>query len=270
MVSFDWFINPILANWVTILVTSFVTLLAAGLSNYGVKRKFKSAKDKDRQRALEELRTAIENIVINNREKIGDSEVDMGRLGLSSERIDDLIDAAEREHQVSLSEFTTPVSLLQDVDLRIKNSRYLDPEQKVRYSAAITEIINTIREDAPSPVVLPAESAKVLDRISEKAEYPGHNEDIQEIERNLVKYDSVTETTESFEIARRLTVAITALVVSLSTFSAFAQFQAMQLSLDLAGVIITVTGISFFASLVILLFGENDEEIGGILGALFE
>jgi Kef-type K+ transport system membrane component KefB len=112
MASFGWLINPIISNWVTILITSIVTLVAAFISNYGIKKKFKSAKDKERQRALEALRTAIESLIINNREKITEGNKELEYLGLSAERIEDLIEAAEREHQVSLSQSTTPVSLL--------------------------------------------------------------------------------------------------------------------------------------------------------------
>lgn len=259
MANLRWLINPIIQNWVTILITSLVTLLAAGISNYGVKRRFKSAKDKDRQRALEELRTAIENLVINNREKIGTEEVDLEKLGLSSERIEDIIDAAEREHQVSLSESATPISLLQDVDLRIKNSRYLDPEQKVQYSAAITEITNEIREETDQDLVLPEESVEIIDSIQENAEYSGHKEDIQRLRKNITTYDSMSSSSEAFETARRMLVFATAMITGLFTLIISARTQETQAPPEFVVILISAVTVVTF-SFIFLQFSPIDDD----------
>ena len=82
--------------------------------------------------AYEELMNIIEEHIISKKE-------------ISSESIQDLIFACERELHVDLREFCNPISLLQDVNLRICKSRYLDDIQKQESTEHIKRLINAIK-----------------------------------------------------------------------------------------------------------------------------
>lgn len=269
MVGLDWLINPIVQNWVTILVTSLVTLLAAVVSNYGIKKRFKSVKEKDRQQALEELRSAIEDLIINNRDKITDQGIELDKIGLSSDRIYDLIDAAEREHQVSLSEVTSPVSLLQDVDLRIKNSRYLDSGQKYQYSCAITTIIDKIKDDS-SNIVLPEELAETIERIEEEATYDGVEEDIDE----LLGFIHFTEDIYSdyqtyYNYQRRLLVLLTMVATAVGISSTLITEGDVLYSPE--NIVVVISALLTVLLLFTLIKSiEENNELDGLIGLLFK
>ena len=96
-------IDSILANWVIIIITVAVTLLTAFITNHSVKKRFKTLKQKDQQRALDQIRTIIEELIINNRESLSRENPELDELGLSAERIEDLIEATEREYPVARS-----------------------------------------------------------------------------------------------------------------------------------------------------------------------
>lgn len=206
----------------------------------------------------------------DNREEIKDKEVNLETIGVSSDRIDDLIDAAEREHQVSLSETVTPVTLLQDVDLRIKNSRYLDPEQKIQYSAAITEIISEV-QDTSHKAILSERSAKIIDRIEENAEYPGHEEDINELKKDVYISDSLYSNSKSVQMmVRKVTVLSIILVTSILTVIMAVQIQNHEAGPDIVIVLISVILIVSVVLTFIRAMIDDSDEIETLSKALFE
>jgi hypothetical protein len=197
--------------------------------------------------------------------------VGLDALGLSSDRIQDLIDAAEREHQVSLSEATTPVTLLQDVDLRIKNSRYLDPDQKYQYSCAITRIIDEVQDDSHS-IVLPEKSAELLERIETEAEYPGAKDDIEKLrkKKNIYISESPYSNSDYPEVLVRISVVLTTILFTAILIPLFIIRDESASSFPEIGVIaISVMTLVFIFILTIEAF-DDDKEIGGILAILLE
>ena len=99
--------------WVEILltVTSIIVGFLVGYAFYRLqKRDVASARVERVKRAKEELLDIIESQIINKQQ-------------FAEELIHNLIVASEREHQVGLKDFCTPVTLLQDVALRLQKSR---------------------------------------------------------------------------------------------------------------------------------------------------
>lgn len=76
----------------------------------------------------------VESYVINKQE-------------LSRKLIDNLIQASERLHTVSLGPNCTPITLLQDVALRLQRSRHLDIPQKTDYSVKIDNLILVVKAE---------------------------------------------------------------------------------------------------------------------------
>lgn len=264
MLQVSWLVD-LLFRRMNIFVTIFFTAFVAIVSNWVTKRQHRSVKQKERQQALGELNLIIEGLVINNREALL-QDPDLDELGLSSDRIEDLIEAAEREYDVLLPE-ATPVTLLQDVDLSIKDSRHLDSEQKTKHSEAIGNAISQIQDDDGVRVALPPEGAMALENISENADYEGSQEDVATLKENVTVFDPDPSPSE-FRDKRRFIVAMAATMTAIiSVFLQSPDNSADPLSqttfLMFTGLILSV----LFALLVATRI--DDRRLGGILGEVF-
>lgn len=95
------------------------------------KKEAGSIKDERRRTVIRGLIEIIENDVINKQK-------------VSELVISNLIVASERSHLVVLYPACNPMSLLQDVLLRIQSSKHLDSEEKSGYIKNISELIQTL------------------------------------------------------------------------------------------------------------------------------
>jgi len=138
--------------WVEILL-SVISIIVGFLVGYAFyrlqKRDIVSARAERVKRAKEELLDIIESHIINKQQ-------------FAEELIHNLIVASEREHQVSLKDFCTPTTLLQDVALRLQKSRHLDIARKSEYSDQIEQTITTIRKHHKE---VPEEAKESLDLV---------------------------------------------------------------------------------------------------------
>lgn len=125
------------ANWLT-LISILIGVLVAFFF-YRLQRKDAISAGAERKKhATRELLDVVESYIINKQE-------------LSEQVVENLIQASERDHQVVLRESSTPVSLLQDVALRLQRSRLLDIPQKSEYSQKIDALITQIRVSKEVP-----------------------------------------------------------------------------------------------------------------------
>ncbi|CUK22719.1 Uncharacterised protein [Achromobacter sp. 2789STDY5608615] len=125
------------ANWLT-LVSILIGVLVAFVFYRLQKKDSVSAAHERKKHATNELLDVVESYIINKQK-------------LSEHVVDNLIFASERDHVVSLRGGCTPVSLLQDVALRLQRSRHLDIPQKSEYSLKIEELIQEIRDRREPP-----------------------------------------------------------------------------------------------------------------------
>lgn len=216
----DSVVQSISQNWVVILITALITIIAAVFSNWGIKRRLRSAKQKDKQTALEELHRIIEDLVVTNRDQLTESDPDLDDLGLSSRRIEDLIEASERKHNVFLSDSTTPEALLQDVDLRIKDSRHLDSKQINQYSECITNIIGEVRREDERDLKLYEEGEDLLERIEEKAKYEDVEDDLDRVRKSIAVHESDVSSTTT-DRQRRVAVLVVSVIAASMSLLAF-------------------------------------------------
>jgi hypothetical protein len=124
----DFFTN----NWISI--ASIFIGFGVSYVFYRLQQKDSvSASSERTKHATVELLDVIESYIINKQD-------------LSRALIDNLIQASERSHTVLLRPSCTPVSLLQDVALRLQRSRHLDIPQKTEYSVKISALITQVKQ----------------------------------------------------------------------------------------------------------------------------
>jgi hypothetical protein len=126
LINIHWF--EILLSIASIIVGIIVAVIFYKLQ----KKDITSAEIERIKRAREELLDVIESSVINKQNPTNDS-------------IENLLDAVEREHKVSLSNVLNSIILLQDVSLRLQKSRHLDVDQKKVYIEEIEGLIKSLK-----------------------------------------------------------------------------------------------------------------------------
>ncbi|HHQ4675898.1 TPA: hypothetical protein ACSP2I_003243 [Aeromonas veronii] len=125
-------------NWLSLL-SILIGILVAYIFFRLQRKDSVSASQERKKHATSELLDVVESYIIN-------------KQTLSEHVINNLIFASERDHSVKLSPSCSPISLLQDVALRLQRSRHLDIPQKSEYSLKIEELIQEVRNRAePTP-----------------------------------------------------------------------------------------------------------------------
>ena len=118
-------------NWISI-ASIFIGFGGSYLFYHLQQKNSVSASSERTKHATVELLDVVESYIINKQD-------------LSRSLIDNLIQASERFHAVLLRPSCTPVTLLQDVALRLQRSRHLNIPQKTEYSAKIDELIIEVK-----------------------------------------------------------------------------------------------------------------------------
>ncbi|HGM4996549.1 TPA: hypothetical protein ACKQBF_002673 [Pseudomonas aeruginosa] len=143
------------ANWLSI--TSILIGVLVAYVFYRLQRKDSASAASERTKhATADLLDVVESYVINKQE-------------LSRKLIDNLIEASERLHAVSLTPTCTPITLLQDVALRLQRSRHLDIPQKTDYSVKIDELIVEVKAEL-EPLTwerMKADSSQIIAEVLE-------------------------------------------------------------------------------------------------------
>ena len=91
---------------------------------------------------------------------------------ISTDAISRLINAASRAHKVDLEPVCTPVSILEDVELRLQTNRYLDAQEKETSMSQLRTAIQNMQTpevptpEAPTPVWRPEELNQLRTAIS--------------------------------------------------------------------------------------------------------
>lgn len=149
-------INFILSNLVAI-VTLILTIIGIIGTPYYLRNKVSSAQQERYKQAKDSLLNLLEDKVINDR-------------GLPEERINNLRSAIERRYSVSISDRISTIELLQDLQLRIEESK-IDIEDKEEYSNKIQDVIEDYREerqieDLPVEYQIAVQDLQSMDEIT--------------------------------------------------------------------------------------------------------
>ena len=137
------------------ILVGLVVALAAGAIFYLLQlRRLGSAASERLSRAHKELVDTIEIDVVNGQK-------------ISRNVLSRLIKAASREHNVDLERVCSPMSLAEDVELRLETNRYLDSNKKQDYIKQVRAAIRNMQApEAPTPVLQPGELRRLRAAIS--------------------------------------------------------------------------------------------------------
>lgn len=165
MVNLGGIIHSLTTNWVTIVVTT----VATGITLYVSKKHQTNAREERLKQAEESVIGVIEEHIIDGKD-------------LSISKFDDLINAAEREHSVPLSENVSKVSLLEDLELKIERSPHLNSDQKEKYTDQIQKFISKIEEKEKAPEVTRTRQ-EILQSLSKNIENGDTDDALEDVER---------------------------------------------------------------------------------------
>lgn len=147
-----------LTDNIVAIITIIITAIGVIGTPYYIRNRVNSAQQERYNQAKESLLDILENQVINDKD-------------LSDDRLDNLLSAIERRYSVSISERVSHIEILQDLQLRIEESK-LDVNDKEKYSTEIEARIKEIRdhrdgEDLPSVYRSAISELEGADNLSE-------------------------------------------------------------------------------------------------------
>lgn len=139
------------SNWLSIVVTIVLTLVGVVGTQRYIRKEVTSARKERHTQAKENLLNILETQIVNNKQ-------------ISSRTVNNLIDAMDRKYSVKLSDNVTEITILQDLQLRISESRHLDASQKQEYTELIEDEVRSIKEESESPDIQ-KEKKEIIDEI---------------------------------------------------------------------------------------------------------
>jgi len=158
----------IYSNWQNIIVALAVGLLFYFLSNYALKRVITSAERERLNLAKNSLLDILEARIINKQD-------------ISTDKINNLTKAIEREHSVGLSDVVSPLTLLQDIELRFEKSHHLDPAQKEQYCERIQNQMQEIRANE-NTLTVPRRYSDIVDTLTEEIKSKNNDKALENLE----------------------------------------------------------------------------------------
>ena len=123
----------LIENWQNLLITIFGGLFFFLASIFFIRYKEKSAEFERYKKAKEIVYDVLESSLIN-------------KQPIAFSRIKHVISAAEREQKTEIK--NSPVSLLEDLELRFEVSKHLDTDQQMVYLNQIEELISNIESES--------------------------------------------------------------------------------------------------------------------------
>lgn len=160
-------------NWASVITTFLISIFSIYGTSKVVQKYLTTASDERKEQAKNDLLDILENHIINEK-------------SIHSNKIDNLVDAVDRKYSVPLSENVSKIALLQDLELRIEESRHLDAQQKQDYSAEIEDTIAEINEEQPAH--LPSGAiADFVENVKIKIE-EGNEEEAKEMLDNMSEF----------------------------------------------------------------------------------
>jgi len=137
------------SNFVAIISIA-ITLIGIVITPYYIRGRISSAQKERYNQAKNSLLDILEEQIINKKE-------------MSEERLGNLTLAMERRHSVSISDRISKVEILQDLQLRIEESK-LDVDDKEEYSGIIEEKISQIKS-RNDDVSIPPEYDYIIEEL---------------------------------------------------------------------------------------------------------
>ena len=155
------------SNWQSIIVALVVGSLFYFLPNYAHRKYVISIKRVKIKQAKASLIDILEARIINKQD-------------IPLDKIDNLLEAVEREHSVFLQN-VTPTSILQDLELQFEKSHHLDPTNKDGYCKQIQNKIREI-ELAEEKSLIPKKYSEIFDTLVKEITSKNTNEALENLE----------------------------------------------------------------------------------------
>lgn len=156
------------SNLTDILVTLGGGFIFFILSIYGIKKYVTSAERERLKQAKNSLLDILESRIVNKQD-------------ISVYKINILLRAISRENSVDLSERSSPVALLQDLQLRFEKSRQLDPNQKEGYCNKIETHIREITTKKETEDI-PKRYSEIVETLQEEIKSKNTGEALETLE----------------------------------------------------------------------------------------
>ncbi len=232
--------------WVEILLSliSIIVGWVVGYAFYRLQKKDVASAETERlKQAQKELVDIIESHIIS-------------KQNITDESIRHLLVASEREYQVNLKSVCTPISLLQDVALRLQKSRHLDTEQKGEYAVQIDESISAILEqhkEVPEEIQKPLELADALEKSIEDDDKQKSMELIFALKEKInttptLASTEIQESTERWQLLASLIAGSATVIATLAVLVDFAGIW-KQVGVEIFAAMVA-TAIPFFVALL--------------------
>lgn len=156
------------SNWQSILITLAAGFLFYKLSDIAIKRYMVSADRERLKNAKNILLDILEARIINKQD-------------ISTDKINNLTKAIEREHSIGLSDIVSPLTLLQDIELRFEKSHHLDPAQKEQYCERIQNRIQEIKANEYT-LTVPRRYSDIADALTEEIKSKNTDKALENLE----------------------------------------------------------------------------------------
>ena len=201
-------------NWTALSVTIIVTAISVYISIRYSKSYITSAKEERRNQARLELLNLLENRIINGKD-------------VNLEKIDNLINAIDRKYSVSLAERVSLNGLMEDIELRIEESRHLDPDQKDKFTQEIRKISENLSVDDEDVPSVKSEYRELIENIKNLVEEESRESALEELDHldSKVRNEGVPRSTGEFEpfepdvVIRGFAVMVVSLITLIVTTS---------------------------------------------------
>lgn len=193
-------------------MTLSISLVSLWGTNKYLKEYLAAVREEKHNQTKQELLNVLERHIVNNKE-------------INGKKIENLISAVNRKYSTPLPESASTVSILQDLELRIEESRHLDVDQKEQYTQQIEGTIQDIREsreEKKRQKRISKENSDIIKDLEENVE----EENLEEASDNLRKLKNNlangSNSDKQNQQARITTGATNSAIMALVSLGAFA------------------------------------------------
>jgi len=230
------------SNWQNIIVALVIGTIFYILSNYAQRRYISSAERVKIKQAKASLLDILEARVINKQD-------------IPLDKIENLLEAIEREHSVFLLD-VTQITILQDLELQFEKSHHLDPTQKEEYCKQIQNIIQEA-ETTEEELITPRKFSGIFETLTEDITSKNTNEALENLELLKKRISDREEyiSVDGENIYSKLIKIFTSIILIYAAIKSL-NFDLMSIMWILGGIIVVIIVAAIIAAFV---FGMGSE-----------
>lgn len=232
-------------NWQNIVITLIAGLVFYFLSNYALRKYIVSAEKVRLKQAKDSLLDILETRIINKQD-------------ISLDKITNLIKALDREHSVYLSYMVSPISLLEDLELRFEKSHHLDPIQKNEYCKQIKNQIQNIKTTEEA-LAYPKKYSEIMKSLEKEIKAKNTEKALENFELLTKKISERDEHiyVRHVSFADKIVTIVISIIILISIFNFLQIFNIDIVSAILKLVFLLVTIVIISAIIAAFIFGMS-------------